>query len=129
MEHRIKRGVRARPKATEFVRFHAPQYITEHDDHHDRIVQLPEDGDEIRDQVNRTDQVGKKDDKRRLPPPFNSRSRQEPLEQHHAIRNEAGCCPRIALAPGKEKAEDNEQIQANRGDQGRDKPCRERLKQ
>ena len=76
----IKRGVRARPKATEFVRCHAPQYITEHDDHHDRIVQLPEDRDEIRDQVNRTDQVGKEDYERRFPSSFNSRSRQEPLE-------------------------------------------------
>jgi inner membrane transporter RhtA len=76
---------RPRPVLTQEHRPGTPYEAAQHQRDENRVVELPEDRDEVGHEVERHREVDEREPRRELPPGRDARVRQQPLEQHRAV--------------------------------------------
>jgi hypothetical protein len=87
-----------------------PQKPANREDDDDRVIEIPDDGEEVGNQVKWHGEIASHEDEDKPAAPWKARLTHQTGEQHSAIRNKTGDRSRALASPQDEQAHDEDRV-------------------
>jgi hypothetical protein len=87
-----------------------PKKPAEREDDDDRVIEIPDDGKEVGNQVKRHGEIASHEDEDKPAAPWKARLTHQTGEQHSAIRYKTGDRSRVLASPQDEQAHDEDRV-------------------